>query len=111
MMWGYGYGWAGTLWMALGSLFWLAILGLAIWLAARWLTTRTVPSEPMRSTMPPAQPSAMEILRQRYARGEIDTETFVTMRGHLEATADGAAAHAQNFYEKGSESLAPPRDT
>jgi putative membrane protein len=111
MMWGYGYGWAGMLWMGLGTLFWIAILALVIWSLARLFTGRTFSVPPGHAPMPPAQPSAMEILRQRYARGEIDMETFVTMRGHLEATADGAAAHAQNFYEKGSESLAPPRDT
>ena len=52
----------------------------------------------------------MEILRQRYARGEIDAETFETMRRHLEATADGAAS-SQNLYERGSEPLTPLRDT
>jgi hypothetical protein len=34
--------------------------------------------------MPPSQPSAMEILRQRYARGEIDTATYESMRERLE---------------------------
>ncbi len=34
--------------------------------------------------MPPVQPSALEILRQRYARGEIDTATFDSMRERLE---------------------------
>jgi hypothetical protein len=35
---------------------------------------------------PPSQPSAMEILRQRYARGEIDAATFENMRERLENT-------------------------
>jgi uncharacterized membrane protein len=34
----------------------------------------------------PVQPSAMEILRQRYARGEIDAATFDQMRERLEAS-------------------------
>jgi len=34
----------------------------------------------------PTQPSAMEILRQRYARGEIDAATFDQMRERLEAS-------------------------
>jgi hypothetical protein len=33
-----------------------------------------------------ASPSALEILRQRYARGEIDTATFEQMRERLQAT-------------------------
>lgn len=34
----------------------------------------------------PQQPSAMEILRRRYARGEIDAATFDQMRERLEAS-------------------------
>jgi putative membrane protein len=33
----------------------------------------------------PEQPSALEILSQRYARGEIDSETFDQMRERLES--------------------------
>jgi uncharacterized membrane protein len=36
--------------------------------------------------MPPVQPSALEILRQRYARGEIDATTYEQMRERLEAS-------------------------
>jgi uncharacterized membrane protein len=35
--------------------------------------------------MPAPQPSALEILSQRYARGEIDSETFDQMRERLES--------------------------
>ena len=36
------------------------------------------------STPPPMQFSALEILRQRYARGEIDDATYQHMRERLE---------------------------
>jgi putative membrane protein len=88
MMWGYGYGWQGMLWMGLGSLFWLVLLGLSIWLLVRWLTRNSHPATPWYPNTPPS-PSAMEILRQRYARGEMDTETFQAMRAHLEETRVG----------------------
>jgi len=38
------------------------------------------------STPPQHQPSAIEILRQRYARGEINEETFHQMQERLEAS-------------------------
>jgi hypothetical protein len=56
------------LWMIVGGLFWLAALGLLIWALVRWLGSRP--------QTPPPGPSALEILRQRYARGEIGTATF-----------------------------------
>lgn len=86
MMWYYGPGWGGMLWMGLGGLFWTLLLGLAIWLLVRWITRQsTMGSSPSAGT-PPNPPSALEILRQRYARGEIDEATYTKMRGFLEET-------------------------
>jgi putative membrane protein len=70
------------LWMIVGGLFWLAALGLLIWALVRWLGSR--------SQTPPPGPSALEILRQRYARGEIDTATFEQLRERLEEDRTGS---------------------
>jgi putative membrane protein len=79
MMWGYGttYTWGGMLLMLLGMLFWFALLGALIWALVRWVTRSGV------SSGAPSSPSALEILQQRYARGEIDDATFVRMRQQL----------------------------
>ncbi len=81
MMWGYGWGFPGFLMMGIGSLLWIALLGLAIWALARLLSNRAPVGNPPQSV---SGPSAMEILRQRYARGEIDEATFARMREQLE---------------------------
>ena len=86
MMWNYGPGWGGMLWMGLGGLFWLILLGLAIWLLVRWITRQQSAGRPLPPAPPANPPSAMEILRQRYARGEIDEATFARMRANLEET-------------------------
>ena len=39
----------------------------------------------MRTQVPSNEPSAMELLRQRYARQEIDAATFEQMRERLAA--------------------------
>jgi putative membrane protein len=81
MMWGYampGMGW----WMIISSIFWLGLIAIAVWAFARWAGR---PRQPTSSTTPPAS-SAIEILRQRYARGEIDGDTFERMRQELEAS-------------------------
>ena len=82
MMWGWdmGPGWDGMWGMGLWSVFWLVLLGLAIWLLVRWLSRNTNLMTPHAPSSPPSPPSALEILRQRYARGEIDTATFENMR-------------------------------
>lgn len=56
--------------------FWLVVYG--IYRVGRFLTRAPHLAEPIV-----AQPSALEILRERYARGEIDTDTFEEMAGHL----------------------------
>ena len=69
-----GFGWAPFL---LADLFWVMLLGAIVWLVVGGLR------RPARAVMPPTamQPpsSALEILRMRYARGEIDTATFEEM--------------------------------
>lgn len=82
MMWGYGFGWFGMTLMMLGSTLWIALLIVLAWALIRWLNHRTT-----RPIQPGNGLTAMEILRQRYARGEIDTATFEHMRERLEATA------------------------
>ncbi len=84
-MWGYGFGW-GWLLMSFGTVLWIALLVVLAWALIRWLNSKTgTPVPPVTST-PPGGPSALEILRQRYARGEIDAATFEQMRERLEAS-------------------------
>lgn len=64
-------------------MFWMA---LAIWLLVRGLTQSSRPTTPSSSHTSPPTPSALEILRQRYARGEIDAATFENMRERLNAS-------------------------
>jgi putative membrane protein len=70
MGWGMGGGWFGFIFMIL---FWVVILAAAV-AFIRWL----VKSGASPSSNPPEQrqDSALEILRKRYARGEIDSEEF-----------------------------------
>lgn len=73
--------WGGMLLvMLLNAVVWIALIGLLIWGVSRLLTNRATST---RRTGP--GPSALEILRQRYARGEIDAATFDEMCRRLEA--------------------------
>jgi putative membrane protein len=69
--------------MLLNGVVWIALIGLFIWAMSRLFGQRS-PS----AGRPAASPSALEILRQRYARGEIDDAAFQRMRHHLEASPD-----------------------
>ena len=86
MMWGYNFSWGGMLLIVLGSILWIALLVVLVWAVIRWLERKTSATvSPVASTSP-AGPSALEILQQRYARGEIDTATYEQMREHLAAS-------------------------
>jgi putative membrane protein len=79
MHWGFGF------WPLL-PLFWIGVLALLCWGLSRgfgWSDRRGTYS--MRREAP-FEPDAMEILRRRYARGEIDGTTFDQMRERLERT-------------------------
>jgi putative membrane protein len=83
MMWGYGttYSWGGMLLMLFSMLFWFALLGALIWALMRWVTRSGLSSGTLGG------PSALEVLQQRYVRGEIDDATFAQMRQHLMGSA------------------------
>jgi putative membrane protein len=72
---GGGMGYAG--WMFMG-LFWLVLLGLIIWAVVRLLPDR-------REGGHRDAESPEEILDRRFARGEIDAETYQAHRGALTA--------------------------
>jgi putative membrane protein len=68
MGWGYGMGW---IWMIIMAAFWIAVI-LGIVFLIRWLviSTRT------GSHGPGPGDSPLEILKRRYARGEVNKEEF-----------------------------------
>jgi putative membrane protein len=60
-----GWGW---IFMSFGTLLFVALIGLAVWLAIRATSSASRPTA--------AGDSAREILAQRYARGEIDEREY-----------------------------------
>ncbi len=85
--WGDGFvWWPGILFSALSILFWAALFIVLAWALLRWLLPSIRPMLTNIFGMTPDYPSALEILRQRYAAGEIDTYTFEYMRERLEAS-------------------------
>ncbi|MEW5989052.1 MAG: SHOCT domain-containing protein [Chloroflexota bacterium] len=79
-MMGYQMGWFGFFWMAL---FWIAVIALGVWLLARLF--------PRTTTTPPAptggrsEETSLEILKRRYANGELSKTEYEEMRRDLES--------------------------
>lgn len=67
MMWGYGG--FGFIWMAL---FWIGVILLVVWAMRR-------PEEPTAGS----QRSALDILDERFARGELEADEFTARRQQL----------------------------
>ncbi|HEV2581047.1 MAG TPA: SHOCT domain-containing protein [Ktedonobacteraceae bacterium] len=91
MMWGFGLGlWFLLPLLFLGRFFWIILLVLLIGSLFRRMSYRRwqtpVYAYHYGTPMSPAQASALDILRQRYARGEIDATTFDQMRERLEGS-------------------------
>ena len=62
------------LWVLIPSLMWVVLLGLLAWGATRMIFIRRGTG---RELSGPKWSQAEEILRERYARGEIDTEEYL----------------------------------
>ncbi|MGH2493845.1 MAG: SHOCT domain-containing protein [Ktedonobacteraceae bacterium] len=80
----------------IGTILWFALLAMLVIALIRWLTARDTPPMFWYRTAPPPpmhHPPALEILRQRYARGEIDDATFQQMRERLEASTPPGPQH------------------
>lgn len=69
-MWWCGNWWYMGWWGPLLGLLWFVLLGLFLY----WL---------VRTLVPERRDKALEILKERYARGEIDKETFERMKREL----------------------------
>ena len=82
---GFGLG-PGMILSALSTLFWVALFIGLVWALLGWIipTIRPMLTDIFGQTS--TDPSALEILRQRYAAGEIDTYTFEQMRERLMAS-------------------------
>jgi putative membrane protein len=85
-----GFGWPMMLGMWLGITLWILLLAGLISLLISWLGGWRMP--PSEQSGHPGSPSALEILQQRYARGEIDYATFEQMRERLQASHQAPSA-------------------
>lgn len=74
MGWGYGFGWLAMLF------FWALLIGGLIVLGL-WAFRHALPAGPAAG---PGTGRALEILKERYARGEITREQYEQMRRELE---------------------------
>jgi len=75
----YGNGMGVSSWLFMG-VFWLALLALIVWLVARLLPSSKRP-EPGVNPLSPE-----DILDLRFARGEIDGQTYAAQRTALAGT-------------------------
>nr|BBH92178.1 hypothetical protein KTA_03770 [Thermogemmatispora argillosa] len=85
MMWGFGCG--GMLWMWLGAILWLIVLAALAWALFHLARGKGRLSEG-QSYSHPSGPNRtpLQILQERYARGEIDAVTFDDMLARLRAS-------------------------
>jgi putative membrane protein len=78
MHWG-GYGWDGGWFGWVGMVFWWLLVVFLVVSAIRWLSSRGDSSTTSRAR------SALDILKERYARGEIEKKEYEEKRKALES--------------------------
>jgi uncharacterized membrane protein len=71
--------------MSLGSILGIVLIAVLIWAVVRWFNRKS-----FDTTLPTL--SAIEILQQRYARGDSNAAMFEQMRTQLEAREHGSFA-------------------
>lgn len=84
---GYGIGPGPEMLLSgLNTVLWIALCAVLAWALLKWISLYILPTLADMFDMAPEESPALEILRQRYAAGEIDTVTFEQMRERLEAS-------------------------
>jgi len=86
MFWIHGFGWGGIIFGSLLMLlFWAVVIAL-IFFAVRSLSRPgSGPAARSAGSPGPAPDRALEVLRERYARGEISKDEYTSMRNDLMA--------------------------
>src|SRR6266852_200293 len=83
-----GFGWPMMVAMLVGMLLVVVVLALLAWALLRWLVDAPRrPQIPAQTGSDVPSTSPLEVVRARYARGEIDTATFEDMVRRLRAHA------------------------
>lgn len=80
MGWGYGFGGFGMFFMLF---FWIGIIALIFWFISRAMSGSSNQAMNNGGGSISAQESPLDILRRRYASGEISKEEFETMQREL----------------------------
>jgi putative membrane protein len=70
--------------MGIWTVLWVVLLGLVLWGVMRLLARRPGASSAHVWRIQSDEPSALEILNRRYARGELDSEEYEEMRARIE---------------------------
>lgn len=80
-----GFGFGGIGWLSM-LVFWVAIIALAVWVLGKLFPRVADTPPPQTASRRNAAPeSPLEILDQRYARGEISRREYEAMRRDLHA--------------------------
>ena len=82
MMGWYGGGMGVGMWVFMG-VFWVALIVLIVWLVVKLLPSKAQTGASPAVPQLPAAESPLEILDRRFARGEVDLETYQAQRAAL----------------------------